>query len=67
MCPLVHIVSCTIRGRGVGGGSGGAGNLRALADALDVVAGADTMGMTCAAAVPGGGAAAGAPVPTPRQ
>ena len=37
-------------------------SLRELADALEVVAGADTMGMTCVVAVPGGGVAAGAPV-----
>ena len=39
------------------------GNLRELADALDVVAGADTIGMTCVAGVPAGAAAAGAPAP----
>lgn len=38
-------------------------SLRALAEALEVVAGADTMGMTWLAAVPGGGGAAGAPAP----
>lgn len=36
-------------------------SLRALAEALEVVAGADTMGMTWLAAVPDGGGAAGAP------
>jgi len=36
-------------------------SLRALAEALEVEAGADTMGMTCVAAVPGGDGAAGAP------
>ena len=36
-------------------------SLPALAEALEVVAGADTMGMTCVAALPGGAGAAGAP------
>ncbi len=40
------------------------GDLRALAEALDVVAGADTMGMTWVAAVPGGGGAAAPPAGT---
>lgn len=39
------------------------GNLRELADALDVVAGADTIGMTFVAGVPAEAAAAGAPTP----
>ena len=36
-------------------------SLPALAEALEVEAGADTMGMTCVAAVPGEAGAAGAP------
>ena len=36
-------------------------SLPALAEALEVEAGADTMGMTCVAAVPGGAGAAAAP------
>lgn len=76
MRPCTYMLSCTgggggRLGRGVGGGvrgwwnrEGGEGGLRALADALEVVAGADTMGMTCAAGAPGGGGAAGAPGPT---
>lgn len=62
MPPYTYIVSCTGGQLGEGCGKGGEGVLRALADALEVVAGAETMGMTCAAGAPGGGGAAGAPV-----